>query len=448
MSRYADMRRPTTGLMVDHWQTLTRRLPLPLAIFAVAAIARLASFAVFYTASFLTGHGGHVDYTDPIVYDHWAWVVGQGLQRGALINITRIDLAATYDVGFEYWVGSWYAIFGHHPEVPRVVDALLAASVPPAIYLAGRATTLGEQVARRAAWLMALWPLTIYWSGYDLIKDPVTWFLIAMGMLVIVQKDRPRFVVLGVLVTVLLVLVRSYVGAGFFILLLLSAALRKDWKGLVAVATALVVSQLLLIALAIHPAVWSIAPYAGNGQAPILQPGSKSSEGSMSELIRRFFHVGLQSTAKVEGGGSDVSSVLRQGPEAIAARFVVGTAITLLGPRLSIQDVVHPKIDSGMYPGLLVWLPLIPFTVLGIRRGIRTRDPYVLSFVLLTAGLWIGLSFFYAGVFRQREMAFPPTLLFTALGLQRPWPRQWPVIYGAVIALGVGLLVLREVGAL
>lgn len=447
MSGDAGLQRPPALLVASSWQALTRRLSLPVVLFLAAALVRLASFAVFYTASLLSGHGGHVDYSDPVVYDHWAWLVAQGLRLGAWINITPSYLAGTYDVGFEYWVGFWYALVGHHPEVPRVVDALLASVVPPAVYLAGRATSLGEQVARRAAWLLALWPLTIYWSGYDLIKDPVTWFLIAVGMLALVQRDRVRFVGLGVLVTVVMVLVRSYVGAGFFILLPISAALRRDWKGVVAVTAALVTSQLLLAGFAIHPAVWSPAPYTGNGQALVLQPGSKSSQGSVDELIRRFFHAGGQSTAKVEGGGSDVSSILREGPGPIAARFIVGTSVTVLGPRLSIHDIVHPTIDSGMYPGLLVWLPLIPFTFLGLWRGVRLRDPYVLTFVFLAGGLWLGLSFFYAGVFRQREMAFPPTLLFTALGLSRPWPKRWPLIYGIAISLGLGLLALREVGA-
>jgi hypothetical protein len=430
-------------------RTLLTANSLPLTLFAVAAGTRLVAFGIFYTASLMTGNGGHVDYTDPIVYDHWGWVIAQGLRQGTFININPVTLAGTYDTGFEYWVAFWYTLFGHHPEVPRVVDALLAAYVPPAIYLAGRATSLGEQVARRAAWLMALWPLTIYWSGYDLIKDPVTWVLIAVGMVALIQKELWKFVALGLAVTLALTMVRSYIAAGFLVIFLVSAALRRDWIRLGTMAAALVAGQLLLAVLAVHPPVWSLAPYTGNGQALVLQPGSTSStSGSLGGVTRNVFHVGDQATAKVEGTGSNVSSVVHQSPGAIAARFVVGTSITLLGPRPSLHDLLHPTIDTGMYPGLLVWLPLIPFTLLGLVRGVRTRDPQVISMAALSVGLWLGLSFFYAGVFRQREMAFPPTMLFISLGLQRPWPRWWWWAYGAVIAAGVGLLGLREAGVI
>jgi hypothetical protein len=445
-----ELQRPGSAFVV-RWQAVTAGYPLPLVLFAAAAALRLASFGVFYTASLLTGHGGHTDYTDPLTYDHWAWIIAQTLRTGNWINITPSTLAGTYDVGFEYWVGFIYAVVGHHPEVPRIIDALLAAFVPPAIYLSGRATSLGEQVSRRAAWLAVLWPLTLYWSGYDLIKDPVTWFLIALGMLVIVERDWARFVVFGVVVTSVLELVRSYVGAGMFLLLPLSALVHRHWKALVGITAALVASQLLISALALHPPLWSPAPYRGNGHPVVAQPATKSSSSSSSsglnELIRRLFHVGSQSTTKVEGTGSDITSILSGGPAAIAARLVVGLAITALGPRLAIHDVIHPTIDTGMYPGMLVWLPLIPFSLLGFFRGIRSRDPSVLLFALLAAGLWVGLSFSYAGVFRQREMAFPPTLLFTALGLQRPWPRNWLLAYVVMLAFGLGLLVLRELGA-
>jgi hypothetical protein len=90
---------------------------------------------------------------------------------------------------------------------------------------------------------------------------------------------------------------------------------------------------------------------------------------------------------------------------------------------------------------------LIPFTVLGFWRGLRTGDPRVLLIGLLATSLWVGLAYFFAGgAFRQREMAFPSTLIFTALGLQRPWPHRWWWAYGGVLTLGALVLGLRETG--
>jgi hypothetical protein len=407
------------------------------------------AFLVFYAGSLLAGHGGVIDQYDSVGIDRWAWFAAENLRRGQWVNLTSVELAGAWDVGFTYFVAFQYVIVGHHSEVPRVVNALLAGFCAPAVYWAARATPLGESVARRAAWLTALWPLSIYWGGYDLLKDPAVWFLLALAMLAITTSSRLRFILLSVAAAVPMLLVRTYMGTALYLLLPLSAVLRRDWRGLAGVAAALLAADLVLIGGGFPP-VWSVSAYKGNGVA-LSQSGPKPETGSLRGIIGTVTEQAPSTTAGVEGTGTDSVSALdpRANPAAIPVRLLVGLPTVALGPRPALKDIVHPTFDSGMYPGLVVWYLLIPFTLIGLWRGIKSRAPGIQSLVVMSAGIWIGLAVLFAGAaFRQREMAFPATLIFTAVGLERPWPRHWAWAYASLIGAGVIILLLRELGAI
>jgi hypothetical protein len=418
------------------------RVPVPLALFAVAAALRLLSFAVFYLGSLATGHNGVVDPYDSALTDHWAWYAAQHLRHGEWVNLTSYQLAGSWDVGFTYLVAFEYMLVGHFSEVPRVVDALIASFTAPAIYLAGRGTVLGEVVARRAGWLTALWPLSIYWAGYDLLKDPLVWFLLALAVLAMTAAGRRRYSILTVASAVPMQLVRLYMGMALYLFLPLTAVLRRDWKGLAAAVAFLAVGEAGLVAIG-YPPVWSVIPYTGNG-IPFI--GSLHS-GGVAGTIGDLGGNDPNASSQAEGTGTNAVAVLGGGPRSIAKRLTIGIITTALGPRPALKDIVHPTLDTAMYPGLVVWIPLIPFTILGLVRAFRTREPRVVSVALFAISIWLGLSLLFAGgAFRQREMAFPATLLMTSLGLQGPLPRFWWPAYGALIAVGAGVLLLREAG--
>jgi hypothetical protein len=407
-------------------------------MFGAAAILRLLSVLVFYVAAIATGHPGHFDLADPVYYDRWAWYVGEHLRQGQLVDIRVGGLAGTYDVGLEYFVGLQYAIVGHQPVVARAVDAILAGACAPLVYIAGRGTVIGERASRTAGWLMAFWPLSIYWAGYDLIKEPVVCVLIAVAMVAITARSRILFVGLGVAATIALAFIRAYTGLGTFILIPASALFRRDWRSFLGIAAALLLAEAGLVATG-QPALYSFIPYTGNGQ-PFKTDHPTTDPGSVYNVVGG---AGLQ---KAEGG-SDATSVLHLPPRLLAVRLGVGTLITLLGPRPALKDILHPTIDTWMYPGMLVWIPLIPFTVLGFVRATRRRDPTEISLALMSLGLLFSLSFFFGGVFRQREMIWPPTLLFTASGLHGPFPRHWRTIFISFLALGLLLLAARELAS-
>jgi hypothetical protein len=391
----------------DRW-TWAARLPFPVVLFIAAAVFRLIAFAIFYTSSVLAGQHGLIDPFDSVGIDNWAWYAAQHFRSGTWVDLRSNTLEGTWDVGFTYLVAFEYTIVGHHPEVARVLDCLLAAFSSPAAYLAARATSIGEKVASRAGWLVACWPLSLYWAGYDLLKDPLVWFFLSIGLVALTTASWRRRAGSGAIAAGGVHIVRNYMGPMLAILLLLAAVLRRDWKAVVATLAALAIVEAAIIAAGFPPA-WSLGPYLATPEVAV---GSQPS---------------------TPGQASTGIPPLRFTPIALAKRFAVGIPTVLFGPGLKpLKDFLHPTLDWGMYPGLFPWIALIPFTLLGLWRTIRRRDPTLWSIALFSVAIWGSLALFYAGhATRQREMAFPATLILTSFGLERPWPRRWWWLYAA-----------------
>jgi hypothetical protein len=396
---------------------LANQRSLAVMLFVVAVALRLIVSAVFYFGSVISGHHGIVDPYDPIAIDHWAWYAAQQFRSGHWVDLRTSALAGSWDVGFTYLVAFEYTVVGHHEGVARVTDGLLAAFSAPAVYLAARRTSVGDTVAKRAGWLVAVWPLSLYWSGYDVLKDPLVWFFLALLLLALTSRSWPARTLVGAISTAGAYLVRSYMGPMVAFVLVAGSILRRDWRGLLATLVALVALELVLVGIG-FPRASSIASYT-----------TSTTKSSETQPVASTTDVGR--------------------PGTVIRRFVVGVPVEALGPRFAVKDVRNPTLDTGMYPGLLIWIALIPITGLGFWRAAKRRDPELWSIAVLALVIWATLAVLYEGqAFRQREMAFPATLVFTSLGLQRPWPRYWWWACGLLAAVGLAALVAREAGAI
>lgn len=391
-------------------------LPFPWTLFIVAAALRLVALAIFQAGSYIAGHNGIVDPYDSVGFDRWAWYVAEHLRAGQWTDVRASQLEGTWDVGYTYLIGLEYTVAGHVPDVARVTNCLLAAFCAPAAYVAARSTSVGETVARRAGWLTAVWPLSLFWSGYDMLKDPLIWFFLAVALLALTARDWRAKIALGIVAVAGAYLARSYMGPVVAVIVVVAAALRRDWKAMVGLVAGLGVLELVLLGLG-FPHAWSLASYT---------------------------------TAKSEalpGENAIATTDTLRSPTGIARRVIKGIPIAALGPRFALKDVLHPTIDTGMYPGLLVWIPLIPFTVLGLWRALRRADQVLWGIAFMAVTVWLVIAILYEGLaFRQREMAFAATLVLTALGLARPWPRWWWPAYAGLVVLGALVLVAREAG--
>jgi len=173
--------------------------------------------------------------------------------------------------------------------------------------------------------------------------------------------------------------------------------------------------------------MWALNPFKSNGQ---LGGGTTT---SVCSGLGAGAVVGQLST-------SECAVPLTFTPKALALRIGVGIPVVLYGPGLKpLKNFQHPTLDWGMYPGLLVWSALIPFGLLGLWRVLRKRDATLWGIALFSLGIWGALALIYAGhAVRQREMAFPATLILASIGLERPWPRLWQLPYAAywLVVLG------------
>lgn len=402
----------------------TIKLPLPVVLLLSAAFLRLLAFGAFYLGSVVAGHHGLVDPYDSVTFDKWAWYAAQHFRSGAWVDLRVQHLEGSWDVGFTYLVAFEYVVVGHHPEVARIVNCLIAAFTAPAAYIAARQTTLGENVSRRAGWLVACWPLSIYWAGYDLLKDPLVWFFLAIGLIALTRRGAVRQALLGAAAAGGAYLVRSYMGPVIAMMVAVSAALKRDVPALIAVAATLIVVEAVALATGFPPA-WS----ALTGTTTAAN-GSSAASGTSD----------LAGCAGFSGSATCSQSVFT--PKGFALRLAVGVPTVLLGPGLKpLKDLSHPVLDWGMYPGLLVWIGLLPFALLGLVRTLRRRDASLWAVALFGLVTWAALALIYAGqATRQREMAFPATLIITSLGLERPWPRAWwPAYAGFWVAVLAGL---------
>lgn len=409
--------------------TWTVRLPMPLVLYLAAVGLRLLAFLIFYLGSVIAGHHGVVDPYDSVLYDRLGWIAAQSFRSGHWIDLRVPGLEGAWDVGFTYLVAFEYTVVGQHPEIARIFNCFIAAFTAPATYLAARQTSLRPRLAERAGWLVAVWPLSLYWAGFDLLKDPLVWFFVGVTLLALVATTLRRAVALGTIATTGIYLVRNFMGPVVAVVVLAADVLRRDIKAAAATLGALVLVQLGLVALG-YPGAWKMVPTetrsgAVAGETTTSVCGSLGASSSVSALV-----------------GGDCVAPLKVTPVDLTARFAVGVPVVVFGPGLKpLMDFRHPTLDWGMYPGLLVWMALIPFTLLGLWRAVRTRDPKLWAIALFAVAVWSSLALIYAGhALRQREMAFPATLILTSLGLQRPWPRYWwpmNAVYWVVALVGL-----------
>jgi 4-amino-4-deoxy-L-arabinose transferase-like glycosyltransferase len=90
--------------------------------------------------------------------------------------------------GYPAWVGLWYAIFGHHPFVVRLLQVPLGALTIGLSWVLAR-RLFGTRVAVAAAFVVALYPLAFQYEELlysESLATPLT-----IAMLVVVLTGRP-----------------------------------------------------------------------------------------------------------------------------------------------------------------------------------------------------------------------------------------------------------------
>jgi 4-amino-4-deoxy-L-arabinose transferase-like glycosyltransferase len=141
-------------------------------ILVVAGVMRL-SYALL-----LPGQGRDLLHSDMGVYDLTGWQMArqEPLPNEPVLGYNGyhpLSASTLYYAGYTYFVAAIYWLFGHHPFVVRIVQALLSTATVWLVYRIG-AATFSQRAGLVAAALTAVHLPLVYYAGL-LVTE--TWFL-------------------------------------------------------------------------------------------------------------------------------------------------------------------------------------------------------------------------------------------------------------------------------
>ncbi len=416
-----------------HWRALVRWIDtadakrLALILFSTAFLLRLLLTVALYLTSLWAGRRGFIVLGfDAYNYDRYAWIIGRAFRSGEFVSIS--GRAGTTDVLYFYLLGGLYALIGHVPLVGRIVGAAAGALVPLLTWGIGR-ETFDETVARRAAAFTAVFPNLVYWSAYDLLKDPIIWVILLGAVYAALLIRRQSW--LAVLATPILLLAMRSIRGQFGLLIVVAV---------IVFLVLLMAQERRLLPHAVVALVLIFAVEAGlrGGVAPMQWVANEVS--STKSVV-----VSMNTT---ETGRPEVVTFGEMFKEPLAAgpRLAKGFTIFTLGP---FAWYVPPRFtyDVLLYPGMWIWYLLLPFALFGVASAIREPTPQKMLLFLIVLEIFLGYGLYLnSGAFRQREQMTPMLALFGAVGLAEPRRKRvlW-LWYGAIAGLAVGHILYRAI---
>ncbi len=411
-----------------------------LAVFAVALALRVAY-------AWLAAGPSATPSSDPLEYDTVAW----NLARGAGFSFG--SGADTYPTAFVPPVVPWitsllYRVVGHQFFAALLLQCAIGALVP-LLLAALAAATFGGAVARLAAWLAALHPLLVFFSGYLLTETTFTAAL--LGAMVAsaawVKTPRPGRA-LGVgLLWGLAILTRptalplpALVAAWAWIPLGLTLAPRDRVRqvAMLALGVALVVSPWTLRNGA---ALGAFVPVTtGGGRAfldsnnpvvwndPVTRGGANSTYHlePWAPMFRGRSEPEVDAIARREGWRF-LRERVPEWPAMAAAKLSRFWRLTAEGGGTGHwQREGSPLIAlaRGADPLLLWSLATLPLALFGLARALATPRRWFLALPALVVLYFSGLAVVFWGSLRSRVPVEPLVILYAAAGageLARRW---------------------------
>lgn len=415
------------------------RRPL-LTLFLLAFGVRLAA-AVFFDALGNAAGDVFAGSPDARTYDLWARRLVSAWSELRDLNLHAYYAAGRWDVGFHYVLGAFYAAFGESALAGRVLGGVSGAAAAGLLFLVARRVA-DEAVAVVAGLLYALWPSSVVWSSYSVLRDSLVWALI-LGAVWLVMRvvDGSSLAAVGLFLTLVgLRWIRPYAALFVFLGLALSGLLALVARSRAARRPALLLAASVLACeasflLGGYPTVVQLS--ALYNPEPIVL---KTVETVPQERVRPA----SSSPAGFDG--------IRPG----ATRLEVATPRALYGPSLPANaarfflgpfgwaPVAHGfgNIDNWHLPGMWPWYAVLPAAAFGAFLSLRAGRARAV--VVITAGLVCAVLIVIGrgDSGRHREMVVPVVLLFFAVGIRAParYRRRLLLayaIYAAALAAGI-----------
>ncbi|MEO5618108.1 MAG: glycosyltransferase family 39 protein [Candidatus Eisenbacteria bacterium] len=425
-----------------------------LAVFLVALALRVGYV-------WMAAGPGAVPSSDPLEYDTVAWNLARG--AGFALGTGSDSYPTAFVPPVVPWITSLlYRVVGHQFFAALLLQCVIGALVP--LLLASLASaTFGGSVARIAAWLAALHPLLVFFSGYLLTETTFTAALLAALVASAAWLKTPRpGRALGVgLLWGLACLTRPTA-------LALPALIGVwAWRPLgLTIAPSDRFRQLALLALGVALVVgpWTLRNGAALGAfIPVTTGGGRAFLDSNNPVVwgNPVTRGGANSTYSIEPWAGMFRGRSEPQVDAIAraegVKFLGGhvsewpaMALAKLGRfwRLSAegggtghwQREGSPLIAlARSVDPLMVWsLVVLPFAVFGWIRSLAGARRWFLSLPALVILYFMGLAVLFWGSLRMRVPIEPLVLLYAAAGADEARRRWWKRARGFRVIEGRG----------
>ena len=308
-----------------------------------------------------------------------------------------VGYAGTVSYLYYIFVAAVYFVFGRHWLLVKVIVALLSALSVPAAAAIGDSLS-GRRLGVAAAWLAALYPNAVFWGATGLKDGPFATLLLAAAAIAL-RPPAMRRVAGAVVIIAVAFLSRPVVGICALAMLVVSAMERGRRR---VTGNAVRTRARLHVLLVGVPVLVTVSVFLGARYLPAVQ-GQRPGPGMISYSV-------------------SAREILR----------------ALLGPFPWEFGPASDSVYRALYPGMVVWIVMLPAVALGcwelIRRGSWTARSVVasaLAFLYLYAAV-----FQNEGFFRQRYTV-EILLLVVALYAFDRFPRRaavWTAIGGCVVA--------------
>jgi hypothetical protein len=371
-------------------------------LLAPVIVALVVRLVVMVVAQLASGHGGAF-YLDDAGYSREAALIAHQWLEGHVINPSSYQYAGSLAFGYQTMVACIFLLTGKSMIAGKLINVLLGTATVLLIgLLSGR--LFGTSTMRRAAWLMALIPTSVWWSAV-LLKESLVAFLVIGAMLAFIYWPRR-----GAVVTFILVM----------------GALAVTRSPAVLAVTITVLSALGVVAIQQRRTVDLRAALAFLAFAcgALLVGFAALSAGHPEAVLRQIGHtLGRLGLEQHQG----------------AAGVAVAIPKSLVSPYPWVFTRATRTWDRALYPGMWVWYALLLTATVGLWRLRRKAE--VLLFALPIGALLIFNALTAGFTFRQRSTVEPFLLLLVVAGADS-W--RWVARRAAMGYLLVALLATAQ----
>lgn len=346
---------------------------------------------IFELRDFFGGDAITFDFNGSRIVDYW---VG----NAAATDLSVVRATSMTGYGMNYFVAVIYLLFGRNILMAQSIAGLIGAATAPMTFLLARRIYQNTQVARTAAYLVALFPAFIIWSG-QLLKDGLVVFLLVLSILMVI-KLLEKFSYVAIVTLVLAVTgiltIRFYI---FYMVVL--AAVGSFVIGLSNSAQSIVRRTAVIVLMGVGLTYFGVVRTASI---------DLENFGDLERIERSRSDLSARADS---GFGEDLDVSTTSGAiEAIPVGFIY----LMFGPLPWQLGSFRAAI---VFPEMLVWWASIPILVYGLWFTIKNKLRPALPALLFSLMLTIAYSIFQGNVgtaYRQRTQIQVFLFMFIAAG--------------------------------